>query len=213
MDVQAGFQQRLATALKGAAPMPDTDPTYGRRVENRARRHRSRQRRAIPAGAAGVALVATGGYLLRPDHSSSPTNADPGSPTHSSPGLGGVGPACMPASLSPGGPVRISARVGQPLTVDAHLEGQHDDWVRAEQLVVMPPGYQPEAPGEADNPHVRLAASNRLTRVRPAGQPVTLTWTPTRAGRYPLIDVGSGVCDPAQGVYRAEGNFGVIIVR
>jgi hypothetical protein len=209
MDVQAGFQVRLAVALKDAAPMPEPDPTYGQRVEGRARRRRSRQRRAIPAGVAGVALVAAGGYLLRPDRGATP-NADPG---QSSPGSGGLGPACMGASLFPEGHVRISARVGQPVKVSAHLEGQHDDWVRAEQLVVMPPGYQPEAPGEADNPHVRLAASNRLTRVRPAGQPVTLTWTPTRAGRYPLIDVGSGVCDPAQGVYRAEGNFGVIIVR
>lgn len=77
----------------------------------------------------------------------------------------------------------------------------------------MPQGYAPEAPGSANDPAQQVAASNRLTHVRLSGQLVSLTWTPTAIGRYPLIDVSSGKCDPAQPSYVGEGDFGVVIVR
>lgn len=217
MDPQTWLQEDLA-ALTAAAPIPDPEPGYGELVEERARR-RTRQRRwAIRAGMATVVCLASGGYLVAHSHdSANAPDTALGNPvaTGAPSGGGSMAPGCAPAWLLPDGGAshpRITARVDRPIKITAHLGGDSGTLVWREQLVVMPPGYEPAAPGRAESPNLQVAASNTLRRVRPAGQRVRLTWTPTSTGRYPLIDVGSGVCDPAEGRYQSEGDFGVIIV-
>lgn len=197
------LEDELRAALKTTTlAEPARSLSASQLVEIAQRRRRSRRIVGNAVALLTVAAVGAAGWIAvdRPD---SPEPGAAESPVTRQPV--GLGPGCAGAFMAvtdvmgarwvppdEGGEAHIDMAAGDTVVITAVNGRAANTYVVSQQLVVAAPGTQPEAPGgAAEDPANQLAASATSGGFVADGQPATLTWTPTKPGVYPLIEIQS----------------------
>lgn len=99
-----------------------------------------------------------------------------------------TGAASVTHPATGAGRTSIAVAVGNSVTVNVQVDSQAYSLINSGQLVVANPGTSADAFGAAESPSDQLATSVVTSGVA-GGQSMTVTWTPTTVGTFPLIQV------------------------